>query len=393
MTGKERVMAVVRGEKPDRQPLFDLLRNDAVLEHFAGEKLTFENATRVTRIAHARAVDGTRGLPKIPVPPISDILPDGRPVRYERWFRWAERKQYADLADYVRQKKATLAGPILSEEEKTEARNLIAAYSACEAEYLSDIAFFWSFGVHDKHQFGVESRSLQGYYLSDLYEEIGLDRFCLWFMDEPSLVSELLERHFRKSIEVIRMLPGTDAKAPDRGTGSRAGSSPRDGRSGENAPQAQALRAPLGLCIADDIAFKSGPFLDPGFFEREYFPRLKEVCAAAHERGFLVFFHTDGDLRLLIDGLVHAGIDILNPIEKAPFFVREIHSRCPKLTLAGSIDISWLLPFGKPEEVRDEVRRVIDDAEGRILIGSSSILLDTVPVANFLAMREAVNAV
>jgi hypothetical protein len=37
-----------------------------------------------------------------------------------------------------------------------------------------------------------------------------------------------------------------------------------------------------------------------------------------------------------------------------------------------------------------EVHRVIDDAEGRILVGSSSILTNDVPLENFLAMREAV---
>jgi hypothetical protein len=36
------------------------------------------------------------------------------------------------------------------------------------------------------------------------------------------------------------------------------------------------------------------------------------------------------------------------------------------------------------------VRRTIDAAEGRIMIGSTTELHDAVPLANFLAMREAV---
>ncbi len=145
------------------------------------------------------------------------------------------------------------------------------------------------------------------------------------------------------------------------------------------------------MFVADDLAFKTGPFLSPDFFEREYYPRLRRFCDAAHAAGIYVAFHTDGDLELLIDGLGGAGIDILNPIEKTKCFVREIHQRQPQLVLSGGIDISQLLPYGAPSQIRDEVHRIIDDAEGRILVGSSSVLLDTVPLENFLAMRDALN--
>ena len=58
--------------------------------------------------------------------------------------------------------------------------------------------------------------------------------------------------------------------------------------------------------------------------------------------------------------------------------------------MAGGIDVSQLLPFGKPEDVKDAVRKALDDAEGRIMIGSTTELHNEVPLENFLAMREAV---
>jgi len=48
--------------------------------------------------------------------------------------------------------------------------------------------------------------------------------------------------------------------------------------------------------------------------------------------------------------------------------------------MAGGIDVSQLLPFGSPGEVKDAVKRAVDAAEGRIMIGSTT----------FLAMRDAV---
>jgi hypothetical protein len=58
--------------------------------------------------------------------------------------------------------------------------------------------------------------------------------------------------------------------------------------------------------------------------------------------------------------------------------------------MTGGIDVSQLLPYGKSQEVKDAVHRTIDAAEGRIMIGSSTELNNEVPLANYLALREAV---
>jgi hypothetical protein len=45
MTSTERVKTLLGGQLPDRPPLYDVIRNDAVLEHFGEEKLSPETAT------------------------------------------------------------------------------------------------------------------------------------------------------------------------------------------------------------------------------------------------------------------------------------------------------------------------------------------------------------
>ena len=51
---------VCRGERPERTPIFDLYRNDAVIEHFAGAPLDGrDDLARATRAA-ANGLDGTR---------------------------------------------------------------------------------------------------------------------------------------------------------------------------------------------------------------------------------------------------------------------------------------------------------------------------------------------
>jgi hypothetical protein len=104
-------------------------------------------------------------------------------------------------------------------------------------------------------------------------------------------------------------------------------------------------------------------------------------------------FHSDGNLNAIMDGLVGAGIDALNPIEIcAGMDLADLHRRYPKLVYAGGIDVSHLLPFGTSQQVRDAVVKAIEDTEGQILVGSSTEVFDIVPLENFLAMRETAMA-
>ena len=126
------------------------------------------------------------------------------------------------------------------------------------------------------------------------------------------------------------------------------------------------------------------------WLQRYYFPALKRVCDALHARGKKAMFHSDGNLNLIMDGLVEAGIDVLNPIEVcAGMDLADLHRRYPALVYAGGIDVSHLLPFATPVQVREAVVKAIDDTEGQILVGSSTEVFNIVPLNSFLAMREA----
>ena len=80
----QRVRAVLRGEMPDRAPLFDLLRNDAVIKHFTGRTLTVANAPDVVHKAFAPAIDATRSV-RLPDAEQTGQLPDGR---WQKQYRW-----------------------------------------------------------------------------------------------------------------------------------------------------------------------------------------------------------------------------------------------------------------------------------------------------------------
>ncbi len=84
----DRVRTVINGGLPDRPPLYDLLRNDAVLNHFTGKTLTLENREEVVYGAYEPAIDATRPLVRLPEAERTIQLEDGREQRYFRWTIW-----------------------------------------------------------------------------------------------------------------------------------------------------------------------------------------------------------------------------------------------------------------------------------------------------------------
>jgi uroporphyrinogen-III decarboxylase len=73
-------------------------------------------------------------------------------------------------------------------------------------------------------------------------------------------------------------------------------------------------------------------------------------------------------------------------------YAGDIHRAYPDWILMGGIDVSQLLPFGTQSEVRDAVRRTIDEAgiSGRLWIGSTTEIHPAAKLENVLAMWDEI---
>jgi uroporphyrinogen decarboxylase len=98
----------------------------------------------------------------------------------------------------------------------------------------------------------------------------------------------------------------------------------------------------------------------------------------------------------LIDDFVEMGIDILNPIQTSAGTMADLTALRDrygsKITFCGAIDTQRILPRGTPDQVRNEVRRVIDILApgGGYLVSSVHTVMNDVPAENILAMVDAV---
>lgn len=144
------------------------------------------------------------------------------------------------------------------------------------------------------------------------------------------------------------------------------------------------------LAIGDDIGMQSSIMMSIELYREWIKPRLARVIAAARaiNPGIIILYHTCGYVIPLIEDLIEAGIDVLNPVQPECMDFSTVHERFgDRLSFNGTIGTQTTMPFGTPEEVRAEVFRNLDIAgeKGGLLPCPTHLLEPEVPWENILA--------
>jgi uroporphyrinogen decarboxylase len=145
----------------------------------------------------------------------------------------------------------------------------------------------------------------------------------------------------------------------------------------------------------DDYAGTAGPIIDPRLFQRFYLSRwkrviarIREICPHAH-----VTFHCDGDVTPFLGGFIEAGADVHHPLEDVPGLdmarvKREFGGR---LAILGALDIKE--PLQRSDEAtKAEVEkriRALAPGGGLILAPANHVQTDISPERLVLAFRHA----
>ena len=102
---------------------------------------------------------------------------------------------------------------------------------------------------------------------------------------------------------------------------------------------------PDGVWIFGDMAFKNATFCSPASYRELIWPQHKRIADWAHANGMKMIYHTDGDVRGVLDLYLEAGFDCLQPLEsKASMDVRKLVPEYgDRLSFFGNIDVMKLL--------------------------------------------------
>jgi len=148
--------------------------------------------------------------------------------------------------------------------------------------------------------------------------------------------------------------------------------------------------------VNDDLGTQLGPQLNPDLYRKMIKPYHKRLWGYIKEKtGCYLLLHSCGSVYDFIPDFIEMGIDALNPVQVSARNMdtarlkREFGSRIS--FWGGGCDTQRVLPFGTPEQVKEEVKRRVDDLApgGGFVFTQVHNIQPDVPPENIMAMYEA----
>lgn len=143
----------------------------------------------------------------------------------------------------------------------------------------------------------------------------------------------------------------------------------------------------------DDWGMQNSTMMNPILWRKMIKPLLAEMTATVREySNAKVLVHSCGAIFPLIDDLIDAGVDALNPVQvtakdmNPQNLAEKFHG---KIAFWGGIDTQQLLPFKGPKEVRAAVRHTRNTLGPGYILGSVHNLQAQVPPENIEALFTA----
>ena len=147
----------------------------------------------------------------------------------------------------------------------------------------------------------------------------------------------------------------------------------------------------------DDVSTQDGWMISPEAYAALVKPRQRRLFDAIRRRtNAKLFFHCCGAASELYPHLVEIGVDIVNPVQVSArgMDTQQLKRRFGRdlVFWGGGVDTQRVLPFGTPQEVRDEVRRRIDDLApgGGFVFAAVHNIQALVPPENIVAAFDTV---
>ncbi len=144
-----------------------------------------------------------------------------------------------------------------------------------------------------------------------------------------------------------------------------------------------------------DFGTQNGPFCSQESYRELFLPYQKKVNGWIHAHTpWKTFMHCCGSIVPLLDLIVEAEFDILNPVQCSATGMESAMLKKnygDKLTFwGGGVDTQQTLPFGSPAQVRDQVRERIETFApgGGFVFGAIHNVQALTPIDNLLALFE-----
>ncbi|HUT51765.1 MAG TPA: uroporphyrinogen decarboxylase family protein [bacterium] len=151
------------------------------------------------------------------------------------------------------------------------------------------------------------------------------------------------------------------------------------------------------VLFGDDLGGQNGPLISKAMYRRYYKPYHQKLWRRAKQLADVkVLLHSCGGIEPLLDDLIEAGVDAVNPVQISckgmdPRALKDKYG--DRLTLwGGGCDTHAVLPGGDPAAVRAHVKKQVEILApgGGFVFQQVHNIMSEVQPANIIAMFEAV---
>jgi len=359
MNARERVLAAVNRQVPDRPPIFVTLTPQvarALSDHLGLEYEEPIDSLLSTRISHTKLLTGLGNdcvciAACAPDEKPSLTTPDG--VIINEWgMRFRNAGLYNEFCEYPLAHAETTDDIDSYPFPDPKADGRFREAEKTIATYRTDFCI-----VGDLETTIFET----AWYLT------GLEKFLVDLVSDAAYVNKLLDKILEINLETGKQLIRLGADI---------------------------------IWAGDDFGTQHGMIMDPALWRKVFRSRIRLLFEEFRKvnPGIKIAWHCCGSIPDIIPDFIEIGLDILNPLQPKARGMdpRSLARQFGKdLIFFGGIDVQELLPEGSPGQIKKEVKRIcniLGKNGGYIVAPAHNIQPDT-PLENVFALFEAVKEI
>ncbi len=152
------------------------------------------------------------------------------------------------------------------------------------------------------------------------------------------------------------------------------------------------LLRPDGFWTSDDLGHQTGAMIGDALFAEFIRPYYRMLGALLRSLDLHWWLHSCGDNTAFLPAFIDAGVTVFHPVQRGamdPAVVARAFG--DKLVFLAGIDVQDVLPNGSPEDVRREVRFLVDTFDapgGGMCIAAGNGILPGTPLENIGAFLD-----
>ncbi len=342
MTRRERLLAAVSLEKPDRVPMFDFLFQQPMYRTLIGRTPETYNAVDAMECAIALEHDGVW----LPFGGFSGFQPKflDKTTYIDEWGTTYQRNDASWPLD------APVDYPIKSRQDLAKYRPPDPMLPGRDSEIVKAV----SKNHHDLALLGGVLGPFTATWLL-----MGYERICFALYDDPGILTEC----FKLSVEFNKEAARRSVEAGCH-----------------------------GIWLSDDLGDSHSGFMRNDHFREFVLPYIAELADYIDDLGVPVLLHSCGCIKQYLPDLAQTKIAAIHPLQRtAGMDIKEVKQEFGKrFCIIGNIDSSRTLPYGTPADVEAEVKEAIEVASpgSGFILASDHSLHDGIPIENITALRD-----